>query len=130
MIGERGYYASAAGRMASLLGVVYQSRALRVLQSRIGRQHARISTSDGRMRLHPVQQRYVTYLLQPPEVFARAYAQYITLRSAHPALQQQLQRIRGATLSGQVYHSQWSDDDFAPIAEAFDLLMRGRGWIQ
>ena len=52
------------------------------------------------MRRHEVLQRYVRYLLRQSEVFARAYAQYIAVRSQSIILMQQVSSLRQATLSG------------------------------
>lgn len=67
-----------------------------------------------------------SYLLAGHELWARAYAQYVTTRSGNPALKAQLDRVR----TSDVPWKQWSDDDFAPIAAAIDNLFRAKGWIE
>lgn len=82
--------------------------------------------------------KHVDYLLQGHEVFARSYSQYIAVRSGNTAMLNEL-RITQAeatpaagrltTVDGQVpYPRQWQDDDFAPIAKAFDDLFEAMGW--
>jgi len=63
--------------------------------------------------------------LQPYELWARAYAQYIAMRSGDPLLIGQLNTIR----SGPQPWRQWSAEDFAPVATAIDNLFRTKGWL-
>ena len=73
---------------------------------------------------------HVDYLLQPHELFARSYAQYIALRSSSPILKQQISDLQVK----QVRHGvdtmeQWVDADFQDIAQAFDEIFEARGWL-
>jgi hypothetical protein len=128
-LGERGRYASESGYLDDLLDPINRSAAIKALRARIGRRHARVRMPDGSLRQHQVLPRYVNYLLRPSEVFARAYAQYVVVRSQNAVMTQQVNGVRRALLSGRVYHSQWDDDDFAAIGEAFDRLLRRKGWM-
>lgn len=68
------------------------------------------------------------YLLQPHEIWARSYAQWVAIRAKDPEMLAHLRRIR----DGKAMHlvdSQWTDDDFAPIAAAIDDLFTQLGWI-
>lgn len=96
---------------------------------------------------------HLEYLLRTREVFARAYAQYITVTSNHPAAMKELRAMQLGSAKGigpvsrmTKYNSksviygqkpdadsweypwQWSDEDFKPIAAAFDNLMQVMGW--
>lgn len=64
--------------------------------------------------------------LEPYELWARAYAQYIAKKSGDPLLLAQLDKIR----TGDQSWRQWSDDDFAPIEAAIDDLFRAKGWLK
>lgn len=66
--------------------------------------------------------------LEPVEGWARAYAQYITLRSGNRALRRDLKMA--IDLGGiEIYrHVQWEDSDFEPIAETIDAAFRRLGW--
>lgn len=68
---------------------------------------------------------YVDYLLDPREMFARAYAQYIAVKSGNKELLKQLKDLQASTFS-----VQWTDDDFEPILTALDQLFTAKGWIQ
>jgi hypothetical protein len=66
--------------------------------------------------------------LSPEEAWARSYAQYVSVRSADADLLTGLIAARTPE-PGRVYHLlQWDDDDFRPIAAAFDALFRRLGW--
>lgn len=76
---------------------------------------------------------HLRYLLQTHEVFARSYAQYIAVRSADPIGLAELRKLQGQGRPGSqgifpAYPRQWEDEDFAPIADAFDRLFDSLGW--
>lgn len=66
------------------------------------------------------------YFLETREIWARAYAQYIAVRSGDKLLLGQLDKIR----SSRQPWRQWSDEDFKPIAEAIDEIFRTKGWLK
>lgn len=66
----------------------------------------------------------LNYYLQPEELWARAYAQYIATRSAKPVLIKGIAAIRTSGLPDR----QWSDDDFKPIAKEIDDAFTKLGW--
>jgi hypothetical protein len=74
---------------------------------------------------------HLKYLLTPPEVFARSFAQYIVLRSGNPQLAAELDLLRDpANHPGVYYPYQWAYDDFEPIATAFDQMFYRLGWLR
>lgn len=68
------------------------------------------------------------YLLDRKELFARSYAQYITIRSLELILREQLDRERDRTPEHVYYPLQWDDDDFEPVAVTLDHLFQTLGW--
>lgn len=69
----------------------------------------------------------LAYYLNPVELWARAYAQYIAVKSADPLLIAQLDHIRRDTHD--LYNlRQWPDQDFAPVAREIDNLFKDMGW--
>lgn len=66
--------------------------------------------------------------LDPEELWARSYAQYVTIRSSDPDLAAALDQIRTPVPGFVYYPMQWDDADFEPIAEAIETLFRGIGW--
>jgi len=71
---------------------------------------------------------YIGYLLKGPELWARAYAQWITLRSGDPVLRRQLEAAVNSG-RGRGVMRQWDDDDFEAIADAIDEAVRRLGWL-
>ena len=72
---------------------------------------------------------YVEYLLEPKELFARSYVQYIVVNSQNRVLQRQLDDLRQEPLTS-LYPLQWDEEDFLPIADALDAVLQQRGWIR
>jgi hypothetical protein len=68
------------------------------------------------------------YLLMPPEMFARAYNQYIGLRGSERIARETREHGEGWSRYG--YQAQWTDADFAPIAREFDRLFQRRGLLR
>ncbi len=71
---------------------------------------------------------YIDYLLNPIEVWARSYAQFITNKTADKDLVAGLNnRLKIGNKTG--IHSHWLDDDFKVIQEAMEDAMKEIGWI-
>lgn len=74
---------------------------------------------------------FLAYLLEPHELFARSYTQYIVRKSHHGGLAAELEGIVESQQNEVVYVPEhWTDDDFRPIMEAFDLLFGALGWLR
>lgn len=71
---------------------------------------------------------YIAYLLDPREVWARSYAQYVAVRSGDPVLLEQLARAQrpAGVLALQ---RQWQEEDFQAIMEAIDEVFYRLGWL-
>jgi hypothetical protein len=70
--------------------------------------------------------KYVDYLLRPEEVFARAFAQYITVKSSDSSLSEELAPYLEE--GGALELTQWHPTDFQQILVAFDdffLALKG-----
>jgi len=113
-IGPKGKWASQTSHveMGQVIAAIRSTQAVATLERR------RAAAVGAR------QQRYLRYVLSERELWARAYAQYIALRSKDQELARQLQKIR---LSEAGRH--WDDADFAPVAAAIDNLFGALGWI-
>lgn len=92
--------------------------------------------SDGTRYTVDVDHRYIDYLTSHREMFGRAYAQWIAVRSGDPALLEDLEKARDPANGEQVvegtgflpgYPRYWSDEDFEPIAAALDEAFRQLG---
>jgi hypothetical protein len=73
------------------------------------------------------------YLMTPEEVWARAFAQWATRKSGDPVANRELdETIRKGRTPEEGFYAvwdQWDDDDFAPIGEAIEALLRSRGML-
>ena len=69
---------------------------------------------------------YMDYLLKDYEIWARAYAQYISTRSGNATMIAQIAEEVDDLLYGA---QQWAAADFEPIAAAIDDIFEQKGWI-
>lgn len=68
---------------------------------------------------------YVAYTLNPHELFARAYSQWIATRSDNSKMQK--------AVAGNIKNykgSQWQAKDFVPVAKAFDRLFNAKNLLK
>jgi len=69
----------------------------------------------------------VQYDMNMSETWARSYSQYVTKKSGDEKLIAQLDSRRNDKFYA---HTQWDDDDFAPIEQAIDKLFTRMGWLR
>ena len=89
-----------------------------------------VRATDSFKKLDDIQnKKYRTYAKSGREVWARAYSQFIALKSGNPSMRAWLDKIR----SGQTNYpkqSQWSDEEFKPVAEAIEGMFKQMGWMK
>jgi len=68
---------------------------------------------------------FTSYLMQPNEMFARAFAQWISTKSNNKTLKSEVAGVRDAY--GPL---QWEDKAFEPISKAFDNLFKSKGLLR
>lgn len=129
----QGRFASEVGTasLESVFAAIGASAAVVKLQNLAKRKRVRFTDSTGRTReasLGAIRRR-VNYLLEPAELWARAYAQFVAVRSGDPILLGQLDALR-APVGVVDFHEQWDDDDFKPIKAEIETFMRSRGWLR
>jgi hypothetical protein len=78
----------------------------------------------------PADRKYVRYLLQYDELWARSYAQYIATKSQNANMLGELAQTLDFQGKAMTYPVQWSADEFAPVVEAIDKIMRAKGWME
>jgi SPP1 gp7 family putative phage head morphogenesis protein len=128
-------FAHEIGHFLDGYGIGPGNYASNMLHVRVRDWHAAVMRSDAFKHLQALLKdpiadgKHLNYLLEPTEVFARSYAQWVAVRSGNTAMLAQLaeMRIRG---TGVYYSRQWDDADFEPIAVEFDRLFRSLGWIK
>lgn len=79
--------------------------------------------------LMPEEQENCRYYLQGRELFARSYAQYLAHKSKNRVLLHQI-RLRRESVEGRFYQVQWAEGDFRAVAQAFDQILGGYGWLR
>lgn len=116
-IGAKGDFATVSGDagMAAVLAAADQTTAVNALRSHLAQ------------TINMATMAHVTYLLQPVEIWARAYAQFIAERSGSVVLQQQLADTFNAPGVDRLRH--WSAADFALIAKAIETLFKQLNWL-
>lgn len=107
-IGQSGRYESDAGYppLDEVLRLLKESPTVKIIESRVTYKK--------------------TYWLDKKELWARAYAQYIALRSGDPTMLAELNRVRASATQP---WRQWSDSEFEVIADAIDIMFKQLGWI-
>jgi SPP1 gp7 family putative phage head morphogenesis protein len=78
---------------------------------------------DGTSSSFVPQVAWIDYATTPRELWARSYAQYVATRSGDSVMMGELDASRNP-LTNAYHAAQWADDDFEPIADAFDELFR------
>lgn len=112
--------------MGDWLKVVSESGAVRQLHEMLVNPP---SIALGNGRYFRASTKHVRYLLKVEEIWARAYAQYITVRSGNLRLVGELTDTLARQNSAPIkYPHQWDPEDFAPVAEAMDALFEKLGW--
>jgi len=101
--------------LAPLMQAIYRSQAAKNLVKK-HEEHGR----EGNWR----RQELTEYLLDPSELFARSYAQWVGLRGS-PQIHRETKEY-GERWRRHGYDSQWQDEDFEPIAREFDRLFQNR----
>ena len=116
--------------IAELFAAIKKSDRTQILDEGIDRLRRTLAEAEGKGEdeLEPIRKRKRTlsYAARRREAFARAYAQWIAVRSGSAAMRREIDLI----LSGRAGTVQqvWGHDDFLPVAAAFDRLFMSWGW--
>ena len=87
-----------------------------------------VVADDGLVLSIEVDSQFATDLLLLDELWARSYAQYITIRSGSRMLKSSLDSLRRRAPDRVYYPLQWDDEDFGAIGEAIEALFWRLGW--
>jgi hypothetical protein len=130
-LGYSGQLGSETGVIPAIMDAINASEPFQWLTALAGRKQIRLRLPNRRRpQVLPIDASVVQYLREPGELFARAYAQLIATASQDQRLLAQLNEVLADPFLGGVYHIQWPDHDFMPIARAFEQEWRGRQWIE
>jgi SPP1 gp7 family putative phage head morphogenesis protein len=67
------------------------------------------------------------YYVSPEEMFARAYSQYIAVKSKDPTLLAEIESVRTHPVA---FFTQWTDQAFGPIESALDAILKSYQMIK
>jgi len=84
-------------------------------------------TAARRVAVQPGHRKYLNYLLEPREIFARSYAQFIAEKSGRADLLKELQILRTNPFMPDTF--QWTEADFVPVKKALEDVFRKKGWL-
>lgn len=132
VMGDPGQQASVwdHANVRPVLDAIRQSKAYGELRIILRTGAASVQDSSGQVQTVPVGAHHVIYLLHAQEAWARAYSQYVALRSGLLALRDEIDLIRTPGPGKIFTAAQWTDGDFVPVADAFDRLLLDRGLRQ
>jgi hypothetical protein len=77
-----------------------------------------------------VDQELLEYYLSWHELFARSYAQYVSLVSGELELLEAVAQASHSPLRQLLYATQWQDDDFDEIFNALENMFLNKGWLK
>ena len=78
---------------------------------------------------HPDWRRHLDYLSRANELWARAYAQWITWKSGDLRLKDLIDAaLRSSDDYVRLEH--WPHDEFLPVAAAIDIMAENTGWLR
>jgi hypothetical protein len=127
-IGVAGEFASESHpHLAGWRKVIDSTRAVQKLEDLRAAGSIPFAFSNGSVRQVNVE-RIAGYLLEPPELFSRSYAQFIAGASDSARLASQIRGFRRLENPGSVVPQFWDEDDFEDVSEAFESLIIELGW--
>lgn len=91
---------------------------------RAGKRDIIYTRADGSQGSYAPSRAFMDYVMEDEELWARAYTQYIVIRSQQPEMLQELAAYRTRPAG----FDQWDEVDFVPVANAIDVLMGAIGW--
>jgi hypothetical protein len=85
---------------------------------------------SNQLELTESEQEEIDYLLLPQEIFARSYAQFIAVSSSDLKLKNEIGQAVNHSLRPRKMSRQWANEEFEPIALAFEQLWRILNWVK
>jgi hypothetical protein len=71
-----------------------------------------------------------SYLRSNHEIFARAYSQWIAIKSKDPEMMTVLRSRQGKPVDGIEYPVHWDDDDFVPLYKEIENIFKKIQWLK
>lgn len=100
----------------------------RLLAFRKGEAKVQHVMADGRVIEKNADLAFTRYLIDPKELWARSYAQFVAQESGDRLLLEGLDSMRqGTGTFSNAYPYQWSDEDFQPVVDAIRAIFKEQG---
>lgn len=128
VIGGRGKFETEQkdSLLKDFLQVAKKSQAIKSIETIL--KDKKVSIGDQEITIGTRNERFFKYMMDPKEIWARAYSQFIAKRSGSKEMAQALKSSQdGYKTRG--YKYQWDDDDFEEIEKEIEALMLKIGWI-
>ena len=127
-IGKKGVFASEQfdGPLQKVIVAAMKTKAVKSLKKSL--KNNEVVIGGKKKPIGADYRQHIDYLLEPKEIWARAYAQYIALKTTDRALKNELKKT---LVKGQSHglKRQWLRRDFSTIEKEIDKLMKELGWI-
>jgi hypothetical protein len=126
-LGRPGIFASESDALHSVMATIDSTDAFAQLRALRHRRQVMVMRG-ARRQVVLIRRDLVAYLLQPRELFARAYAQFTVNEGHHKLLTAQLHQRRSKERAV-VHHNIWDDDHFESVGLALRRLLGRRRWM-
>lgn len=127
-IGSAGNFASEFNGSATnaVVKIAEKSEAIKHIKESLAKGYMTIG--ENKYFIDARQRKHLRYLLDPKEIWARSYAQFIAKKSgSEKMIAGVAMRVERKKLLG--YSDHWTDDDFKQISDAIEKMMMNLGWI-
>jgi hypothetical protein len=118
MSGFNGWASAEGTQFQGILEAIMDTKAYQLLKQ---------ERDPSPLRLTPERMEAIR-LLDNTELWARAYAQYISLRSGDTRMGEELEARRADSREVHPALEYWEWNDFAPVAQEIDAWMQSKGW--
>ena len=112
-----------------IMAVIEKTARVTTLRDMFAKGYVVVDYPSGNRVKEKLPKKFIGYILQPHELFADAYAHYITFRSGDEVMQKE-RYTRSLSLGISRFPSVWDAADFEPVAKAFDAFFKKAGWLK
>jgi hypothetical protein len=123
---QRGFFSE----LAEVMELIKKSEPYLHVQSLKPNTRITLKQQSERIRSDFITEKDLDYHTQPREWFARAYLQYIAIRTGDTDLLRAIANSRTTKDYQMLYPRAWSDDEFEAIAKALESVFLDKGWLQ
>jgi hypothetical protein len=123
---EGGFFSS----LDDVMGLIKQSGPYLHVKNLKSNTYLELQQGGKKVQSRLILQKDLEYELKGREWFARAYSQYIAIRTGDTELLRAIAKSRTTKNYEMLYPRAWLDDEFEPIARAIESVFLDKGWLQ